>query len=667
MNVERQIAAAGAVEAAATSAPPAEAATNSAAPAGNAAMLMPPPGPEPVPRLVPEALAPPAEPVAPFDAKSFVDSLPGRPGVYRMLDANGEILYVGKARNLKSRVGSYFQPSNVQPKVQALVAKTARVEVTITNSDTEALLLEFNLIKKHRPRFNVVLRDDKSFPYLHFETDHEFPRLAFYRGSRKEPGRFFGPYPSAGAVRETLQQVQKLFRLRNCDDNYFANRSRPCLQYQIQRCTAPCVGLISKEAYARDVGAAIKVLEGRNDEVRQDLGRRMEAAAQSLHFEEAAQLRDQMAKLQAVQAQQIVNADIDHDADVIAIAPGNGEYCVALMFVRGGRSLGSTTFFPKAPFADLPEVMAAFVTQYYLERDCPPEIIVETPFDEMSLLETTLAERTGHKVRIASSVRGIRARWVEMMHENAEQALTMRGLARASIESSLEDLRDAFDLTETPHRIECFDISHTGGTDTVASCVVFGEEGPIKSEYRRFNISGIQPGDDYAAMYQALTRRYKRVRDGEVVAPDVLLIDGGKGQLAEAAKVLDELGVSGITLIGVAKGPDRRPGQEQLFLLGRETPTILAADSKGLHLIQRVRDEAHRFAITGHRRKRAKRHSQSILETIPGLGPVKRRELLKQFGGLQGILRAGIEDFVKIRGLGRDLAEVIYEHLHPGR
>jgi excinuclease ABC subunit C len=602
-----------------------------------------------------------------FDAKVFVDSLPGRPGVYRMLDGDGLILYVGKARNLKSRVASYFQPSNVQPKVQALIAKTANMEVTITNSDTEALLLEYNLIKKHRPRFNVVLRDDKSFPYLHLETNHEFPRLNFYRGSRKEPGKYFGPYPSAGAVRDTLQQLQKLFRIRNCDDTYFANRSRPCLQYQIQRCTAPCVGLVSKEHYARDVSAAIKVLEGRNDEVGEELGRRMDAAAERLDFEEAAQLRDQLAKLKVIQAQQIVTAGADHDADVIAIAAANGEYCVALMFVRAGRSLGSTTFFPKAPFAELPEVLAAFVMQYYLERDAPAEIIVEQDFDEMQLLETTLSQRLTHKVRICSSVRGIRARWLEMMHTNAEQALNMRRLARAGIESSLEDVREAFDLDEAPNRLECFDISHTGGTDTVASCVVFGVEGPLKSDYRRFNISGIQPGDDYAAMYQALTRRYKRVRDGEVVKPDILLIDGGKGQLAEAAKVLEELGVGGITLIGVAKGVDRRVGQEQLFLLGQDTPTILAPDSRALHLIQRVRDEAHRFAIAGHRKKRAKRHSQSILETIPGLGPVKRRELLKQFGGLQGILRAGIDDFIQIRGLGRELAQVIYEHLHPGR
>ncbi len=603
----------------------------------------------------------------PFDPKRFVEGLPARPGVYRMLAADGEVLYVGKARNLKSRVGSYFQAGNVQPKVQALVAKTAGMEVTITNSDTEALLLEFNLIKRHRPRFNVVLRDDKSFPFLHLDTRHEFPRLSFYRGSRKEPGRYFGPYPSAGAVRETLNQLQKLFRLRNCADTYFANRSRPCLQYQIRRCTAPCVGLISRDSYARDVGAVVKVLEGRDDEVNQDLARRMEAAAQRLEFEEAARLRDQLASLKAVQAQQIVIADVNHDADVIAVAERNGEFCVALMFVRGGRSLGSATFFPRVQVAEAPEVLEAFVAQYYLERESPAQILVDRPFDEMPVLEATLAERSGHKVRISASVRGIRARWLDMMRENAEQALKMRGLARSSIEAGLEELREAFDLPETPTRLECFDISHTGGTDTVASCVVFGVEGALKDEYRRFNIGGIRPGDDYAAMHQALARRYKRVRDGEIPAPEVLLIDGGKGQLAQAASVLDELGLTGITLIGVAKGPDRRPGQEQLFLLGRDTPTILSPDSMALHLIQRVRDEAHRFAVAGHRRKRAKRHSQSILETIPGLGPVKRRELLKQFGGLQGILRAGIDDFAQIRGLGRELAQVIYEHLHPGQ
>jgi excinuclease ABC subunit C len=601
-----------------------------------------------------------------FDAKSFVEALPLKPGVYRMLDEDGEILYVGKAKSLRNRVGSYFQPGNVQPKVVALIARTANMEVTITNSDTEALLLELNLIKKHKPRFNIILRDDKSFPFLHFSTQHEFPALALYRGSRREPGRFFGPYPSVGAVRETLHQLQKLFRLRNCEESYFANRSRPCLQYQIQRCTGPCVGLISKADYAADVGAAIKVLEGRNDEVNQDLARRMEEAAAKLEFEEAAKLRDQLAHLKTVQAQQIVTADPHHDADIVALSAGGGEYCVALMFVRGGRSLGSTTFFPKAPFAEPAEVIAAFIGQYYAEREAPAEIIVEHAFEGAPELEASLAARAGHRVRIATSVRGIRARWLEMMQENARQAMTMRGLARSSVEANLEELREAFDLDEAPSRLECFDISHIAGTDTIASCVVFGVEGALKNDYRRFNIAGITPGDDYAAMQQALTRRYKRIRDGEVVAPDILLIDGGKGQLAAAAKVLEELGIRGVTLIGVAKGPDRRAGQEQLFTVGSDVPTRLPPDSAALHLIQRVRDEAHRFAVAGHRRRRAKRHNESILETIPGLGPVKRRELLKQFGGLQGILRAGVDDFAQIRGLGRGLAEVIYEHLHPG-
>ena len=601
-----------------------------------------------------------------FDAKSFVGALPSRPGVYRMLDESGEILYVGKARSLRSRVGSYFQPGNVQPKVQALIAKTANMEVTITNSDTEALLLELNLIKKHRPRFNVILRDDKSFPFLRLLTGHEFPSLTLYRGSRREPGRFFGPYPSAGAVRETLHQLQKLFRLRDCEETFFANRSRPCLQYQIQRCTGPCVGGITKEQYGRDVSAAVKVLEGRNDEVNQELGRRMDQAATNLDFEEAATIRDQLAHLKAVQAQQIVTTDARHDADIIGLAAGSGEYAVALMFVRAGRSLGSTTFFPKAPYAEPPEVLAAFIAQYYAEREAPPEIIVEHDFEDIAVLEATLAERSGHRVRIASRVRGIRTRWLQMMQANAKQALNMRGLARSSVEANLEQLRDVFDLAETPNRIECFDISHIAGTDTIASCVVFGVEGALKSEYRRFNIAGIAPGDDYAAMTQALTRRYKRVRDGEVIAPDILLIDGGKGQLSAAARVLAELNIKDVTLIGVAKGPDRRAGQEQLFRLDSDTPTVLPPDSSALHLIQRVRDEAHRFAVAGHRRKRAKRHNESILETIPGLGPVKRRELLKQFGGLQGILRAGVDDFVQVRGLGRTLAEVIYEHLHPG-
>ncbi len=601
-----------------------------------------------------------------FDPKSYVESLPAKPGVYRMLDAAGTVLYVGKARNLKSRVGSYFQPSNVAPKVQALVRATAAMEVTITRSDTEALLLEYNLIKKHRPRFNVVLRDDKSFPYLRLDTAQEFPRLMLYRGSRRESGRYFGPYPSAGAVRMTLHQLQKLFRLRNCEDSYFANRSRPCLQYQIQRCTAPCVGLITREDYARDVETAVKVLEGRSQDVNDELVRRMEQAAEQLEFERAARLRDQLASLKAIQAQQAITSEDRHDADVIALASANGEHSVALLFVRAGQSLGSATFHPSAAFAEPQELLHGFLTQYYLEREAPPEIIVEQPIEDAELLEATFAERSGHKVRIASSVRGIRARWLQIAQTNASEALKMRALARSNLDESFEDLRAALDLPEAPRRIECFDISHTGGTDTVASCVVFGPDGAMKGDYRRFNIAGIEPGDDYAAMFQALSRRYRRIKEGEIEAPDILLIDGGKGQLAQAQQVLEGLGISGPLLIGVAKGADRRPGQERLFLLEKDTPIILSGDSRALHLVQRIRDEAHRFAISGHRRKRAKRHNQSILESIPGLGPVKRRELLRAFGGLQGILRAGTQDLSGVRGVGPELAQVIYEHLHPG-
>lgn len=601
-----------------------------------------------------------------FDGRAFAETLPARPGVYRMLDATGAMIYVGKARNLKNRVGSYFQAGNAAPKVQALVQLTCNMEITITGSETEALLLEYNLIKKHRPRFNVVLRDDKSFPWLHLGTHQEFPRLSLYRGSRKEPGQYFGPYPSAGAVRQTLHQLQKLFRLRNCEDSFFANRTRPCLQYQIQRCTAPCVGLISKADYAGDVDAAVKVLEGRNTEVNEVLARRMDEASGNLEFERAARIRDQLASLKAIQAQQAISSDERHDADIIALASAGGEHVAVLLFVRAGQSLGSATFFPSAAFVEPQELVSGFLTQYYLDREAPPEIILTEPLPDRDLLEATFTERSGHKVRISSGVRGIRARWVQIARTNAAEQLRMRAQARSSLEEAMEELRVALGMTRAPRRIECFDISHTGGTDTVASCVVFGPEGPMKQEYRRFNIADIRPGDDYAALHQALNRRYRKVRDGEVAAPDLLLIDGGAGQLMQAGQVLESLGLPDILAAGVAKGADRKAGQERLFLLGRDLPIIMPPDSRALHLVQRVRDEAHRFAISGHRRKRARRYSQSILESIPGLGPVKRRELLKQFGGMQGILRAGVHDLSGVRGVGPELAKVIYEHLHPG-
>jgi excinuclease ABC subunit C len=599
-----------------------------------------------------------------FDAKAFVAALPTRPGVYRMLDAGRTIVYVGKARNLKNRVGSYFRADLVDPKTVAMVRQVAGIEVTVTNSDTEALLLEYNLIKKHRPRYNVVLRDDRSFPYLYLTTQHEFPRLSFYRGTRRLPGRFFGPYPSSGAVRETLHQIQKLFRVRQCEDSYFANRSRPCLQHQIQRCSAPCVGLVSRADYAADVEAAVRVLQGRNDEVASELKQRMEAAAEALEFERAAAVRDQLAALNKIQAQQVINADRDTDCDVVAGATAAGDHCVAVMFIRAGRNLGTTTFFPKAPLAGTDEVLAAFVAQYYLRGEAPPEIVVDADVEDADLLSAAFAEKTGHRVLVHRARRGLKVRWLELTRENAANALRMRIATHAGIGDQLADVGRALGGAP-PKRIECFDISHTRGESTVASCVVFGPEGPLKSDYRRFNIEGIEPGDDYGAMRQALERRYRRVKAGEAPVPDLLLIDGGPGQLAQAAAVLAELEVAVPAVVGVAKGADRRPGQERLFLVGSETPLILPADSRALHLIQRVRDEAHRFAIAGHRARRAKTRQASVLEEVPGLGPGRRRELLKQFGGLQGVLRAGVEDLQRVHGISRKLAEAIYEHLHP--
>ena len=601
----------------------------------------------------------------PFDPKAFVASLPTRPGVYRMLDAAGQIIYVGKAGNLRARVTSYFRSDVVQPKVVALVRQIAAIEVTVTNSDTEALLLEFNLIKKHRPHYNVLLKDDKSFPYLYLTTQQKFPRLSFYRGSRRMPGRFFGPYPNSVAVRETLLQLQKLFKLRQCEDSYFANRSRPCLQYQIARCSGPCVGLIGEADYAADVAAVGRVLEGRNDEVARELGSRMEAAAAELAFEKAAALRDQLAALKTIQAQQIVSAGAELDCDVIAVAAGPGEYGIGVMFVRAGRNLGTTTYFAKAPFAEPDEVTAAFLAQHYLVHEAPAELVVGLPLAEVEPLAVALGERAGHKVTIHLASRGLKARWLQMTLDNASEALKMRLATQAGVDQQLREVGAALGMEQTPARIECFDISHTRGEATVASCVVFGSDGPLKADYRRFNLEGLAPGDDYGAMHQALSRRYRRVKAGEAKLPDVLLIDGGSGQLGQAAAVLAELGVQVPRVVGVAKGADRRPGQERLFLLGSDLPLILPADSRALHLIQRVRDEAHRFAIAGHRARRAKSRRVSVLEDIPGLGPARRREILKQFGGLHGVLGAGIDDLARIRGIGRGLAEAIYARLHP--
>jgi excinuclease ABC subunit C len=600
-----------------------------------------------------------------FDPKPFLANLSQRPGVYRMIAANGEVLYVGKARNLKNRVSTYFTGSKAHAaKTMAMVAQIAGIEVTATASETEALLLEYNLIKRHRPRYNVTLRDDKSFPYLYITTEQDYPRISFYRGTRKLPGRFFGPYPNARATRETVLLLQKLFLLRPCSDTFFANRSRPCLQYQIKRCSGPCVGLISVENYKQDVDDAIKVLEGRGAELIDDLAQRMEEAAQQLAFERAARLRDQINGIKAIHSTQSVTRNVTEDIDAVALFSRGGDPCVSIVFVRGGRNLGSTNFFPRAGLAEESELLSGFLAQYYLGRDAPGEILISQPIEDADLLEATLSERMERSVRIRSGVRGVRARWLEMARTNAEIGLNMRRATEATTTEQLQSVAEVFGLGAPPKRMECFDVSHTMGERTVASCVVFGPEGPLKSDYRRFNIEGLAPGDDYGALRQALSRRYARIKKGEAPLPDLLLIDGGPGQLAEAVSVLKELEIDGVCVAGVAKGADRRPGQERLFLAGDEQPRTLAPDSPALHLIQRIRDEAHRYAITGHRQRRAKARTHSVLETVPGLGPRKRRELLRQFGGLQGVVRAGVDDLAKVHGIGRKLAQSIYDTLH---
>jgi excinuclease ABC subunit C len=601
---------------------------------------------------------------AAFDPGTVLAHLTHRPGVYRMLDARGTVIYVGKARDLRRRVGSYFQGRAQDAKTIAMVRSIAGIDVTVTRTEVEALMLEYNLIKQHRPRFNVVLRDDKSYPYIRLDTDHRFPRLSFYRGPRTAKGRLFGPYPSAGAVRETLNQLQKLFQLRQCEDSYFENRSRPCLQHQIERCTAPCVGLISVEDYARDLEHAVLFLQGQSDAVTARLAERMEQASAELNFERAAQYRDQLAKLKNVQSQQLM-ARSSGDFDAVGLAEEHGTHCVAVMFFRGGRSLGSRNFFPKvAKGADDDEIIRAFLLQYYGGREAPREILVSRSVPEAATLAAMLSEQSGRKVQIKSRLRGDRARWVEMAVTNARHGAELRYQASASLENQLEALAEALGLDEPPARLECFDISHSSGEATVASCVVFGPEGPLKSDYRRFNITGVAPGDDYGAMAQALTRRYARVKRGEVPMPDVLFIDGGPGQLAQARAVLEQFALDGIRLVGVAKGEGRKPGRESLYLPERAAPLRLPAASPALHLIQQLRDEAHRFAITGHRARRDKRRTQSPLEEIAGLGPKRRRELLRQFGGLQAVARAGIDDLERVKGISRPLAESIYEHFH---
>ncbi|UXI70349.1 excinuclease ABC subunit UvrC [Tahibacter amnicola] len=601
---------------------------------------------------------------AAFDGKAFVRTLTSSPGVYRMIDAGGELLYVGKARDLKKRVGSYFLKPRLEPRIMAMISQIARVETTLTRTEGEALILEAQLIKSLKPRYNIMLRDDKSYPYIFLATGEDVPKMVFHRGAMSGKGRYFGPYPSSFAVRESLNLMQKLFQVRQCEDSYFKNRTRPCLQYQIKRCSAPCVGLVQPDDYAASVRHAAMFLEGKSTAVIDEMVARMETASGALEFERAAALRDQIATLKQIQARHYVHG-ASADMDVLACRIANGMACVSVLYFRNGISLGSRDYFPKLPLdASEADVMAAFIAQYYLERPVPEELIVSHLPEDAEILADALAQQVAHKVEIKGAVRAERARFLELAVKNAGAALAARLASHQTMRERFESLRELLELDEVPQRIECFDISHTMGEATVASCVVYGPDGPEKSQYRRFNITGIEPGDDYAAMHQALERRYKRLTAGEGVLPDILLIDGGKGQVAQALAVLNDLGVTCVQVIGVAKGPERRAGHETLILGDSGRSLWPGPDSPASHLIQSVRDEAHRFAITGHRQRREKAREKSSLEEIEGVGAKRRSALLKHFGGLGGIARAGVEELMGVKGVSRDLAERIYARFH---
>ena len=598
-----------------------------------------------------------------FDPKTFLKTLTALPGVYRMLDERGEVLYVGKARNLKQRVSSYFRETQSSVKTRGLVARIRAVEITVTHTETEALILESTLIKQHKPRYNILLRDDKGYPYIHASAG-DFPRLTLHRGAKRAPGRYFGPYPNAQAARDTLNLLQKIFRLRSCEDSFFQARGRPCLQYQIQRCTAPCVGLVERYSYQRQLRDAIGFLEGRSGQVIDDLVQRMETAAAALRFEEAALCRDQIAELRQIQQRQHVEGE-SGDLDVVACAARGGAACVQVFVFRDGRLLGNQALFPRLPEAeDASAILGAFLAQYYLDRFIPDELLVSHEPVEADWLAQALRERAGRRVAITARVRGERARWLEMAQRNAEHALAARLSGQAGMRHRLEALREALGAENELARIECFDVSHTQGEATVAACVVFGPEGPIKADYRRYNIEGVAPGDDYAALRQALSRRYARMGTEDGRLPDLLVIDGGQGQLSQTREVLEPLRAAGVRGMGVAKGPERRPGLETLYLFGENRPFILPADSAALHLVQQIRDEAHRFAITGHRQRRAKARTASALDAIAGIGPKRRQALLRQFGGLKQLARAGVEDLGRVDGISADLAQRIYDAFH---
>ena len=605
-----------------------------------------------------------------FDAVTFLKSLTSRPGVYQMLGEEGAVLYVGKAKNLHKRVSSYFRKSGLAPKTHALVKRIVNVEVTVTETELEALLLEQNLIKEYKPPFNILLRDDKSYPYIFLSSNDEFPRLSFHRGAKRRKGEYFGPFPGVQAVRESMSFLQKTFRVRQCQDSFFKNRSRPCLQYQIKRCNAPCVGLIEKDEYQRDVRHTQMFLTGENPSLMKELEQAMDKASSELAFEDAANYRDQIAAMRQVQAQQVIESG-NGNIDVLGFAMEGSDACIHVLYIRHGRILGSRSFYPRSPLALTgSELLSEFIPQHYLKAnlasEIPKEIAIGASLEEQALLEQALQTAAGRKVAINAVSRGTRRKWIELATRTAEQNLTSKQAAASNIYQRYVKLQSTLGLDELPERLECFDISHSSGEATVASCVVFNQEGPLKSDYRRFNIENITPGDDYAAMEQALRRRYKRLQDGEGSLPDILFIDGGKGQLRIAEDVLGELGVVGVTLVGIAKGSSRKPGLETLLLTTDNGEREILPEPSGLLLIQQIRDEAHRFAITGHRQRRDKKRHTSRLEGIAGVGPKRRRELLRFFGGVAAVEKASVADLMRVPSINRKVAETIYSTLHNG-
>jgi excinuclease ABC subunit C len=585
---------------------------------------------------------------APFDAKAFVAGLPSLPGVYRMLGADGAPLYVGKARDLRKRVASYFHKQAQSPRIATMLERIAAIEVTVTRSEDEALLLENNLIKSLAPRYNILFRDDKSYPYLMI-AGHEFPRLGFHRGARERRNRYFGPFPHAHAVRESIQLLQRVFRLRTCEDTVFENRSRPCLLHQIQRCSAPCTRLVSAAQYAEDVNSAALFLEGREDDVIGRLQRKMEAVAAERRYEEAALFRDQIRALARVQARQYVESDRGVDADVVACVVSGGIACVNLVMIRGGRHVGDRSFFPlNAAQAEPAEVLGAFLEQHYVEQPRPALVLASHETDAQAVVPQ----------------HGERRVWLDMAAKNASLAIAQRAREKAAQQGRIVALREALGLPDSAQRIECFDVSHTMGEATVASCVVYDRQAMQKGEYRRFNIRDVAPGDDYGAMRQALARRYERIAAGNGRIPDLVLIDGGRGQVNAARAALAELGLNDVSVVGVAKGPGRKPGLEELVIEAEGQGLVLPPEHAGLHLVQQIRDEAHRFALLGHRARRARARTASTLVAIPGIGARRRQRLLAHFGGLQGVQAAAIDELAQVAGVSRALAERIYRHLH---